>query len=259
MLAPDPSAWFTSFDLDPDEDSNSTISEVSDEVPWGEPEGPLPPNPFPWGLLVVNLLFFAFGMSTPYMTLESILSFANSFWFWSSPLSLVAAAAWAYFGFPSPFLPGGNQREADKAFLVTQLKRHSKQGRPIGPSIRTHGFHKSYPRKLHSQGQFVGKPPSIFEHNVLVALEQLHTKVDELTRSLNTVRRPVPSSFIGHPSPTFGNHRFNLLKQRKAKMAKAKTWKGKKDKVNLKKSPTCPYGHYWDKGEQCFLPKKAPP
>ena len=138
MLAPDPSAWFTSFDLEDSshgEDSYSATSqdnvipaeiEVSEEIPWGEPEGPLPPSPFPWGLLVVNFLFFVFGMSTTFMTLQSLLSFANSFWFWSGPLSWVAAAAWAYFGFSSPFLPGGNQREADKAFLANQLKRHSK-------------------------------------------------------------------------------------------------------------------------------------
>ena len=202
MFAPDPSVWFTSTEIFHSEDSaegaTSFVSQevISEEI---EVEAPVPPTPFPWALLLVNFLCFGLGMALPYISMESLLSFAISFWFWSGSHLWIAAAAWAYFGFSSPFIPGGAPREADKSFLANQLKRNAKGGRPRGPSIRTQGFHKSYPRKLCSQGQFVCNPPTVEQQDLMNEVLKLHSKVDELNRSLNYFNKPVP--FVRRPVP----------------------------------------------------------
>ena len=179
-------------------------------------------------------------MPLPYIKMESLLSFANSFWFWSGPLSWIAAAAWAYFGFSSPFIPGGAPREADKSFLVNQLKRNVKRMKPRLPSIESQGFHKSYPRKLRSQGQFVTNPPPAEQQDIM------NEVVDELNRSLNYFNKPV--SFVRRPVPL------------KPVYGCKSTPRPTRTKLNnLKKAPPCHPGHYWNNSKQCFLPKEVTP
>ena len=97
MLAPDPSIWYTSIDSFDSEDSvGDSASFVSQEEVPEEievPEAPVPPTPFPWALLLINLICFRLGMTLPFISMESLLSFANSFWFWSGPLSWIVAGA----------------------------------------------------------------------------------------------------------------------------------------------------------------------
>ena len=59
-------------------------------------------------------------------------------------------------------------------------------------SIKPQGFHKSYPRKLCSQGQFVTNPPMVEQQDIMNEVLKLHSKVDELNRSLNYFNKPVP-------------------------------------------------------------------
>ena len=219
------------FATDPKDDASLVTQEDSPEEQQ-VPKQPVPPSPFQWALLYDLFCFwlllsvsFWFGLCLPSISLQSLLSLANSIWFWSAPLSWIAAAGWACFGFTSPFLPGGAPKKADRAF--------TKVGNSIGPSIRTQGFHKSYPRKLRSHGQFVGKPPTVQEQKSMNEALQLHHKVNKLLRSVNTVNRPGPS--------------FRLKPSSEPKPTRAKLH-------NLKRAS---HDHYWDNIVQSW--KKVPP
>ena len=83
MFAPDPSVWYTSIkSFDTEDSAEGATSFVSQEEIPEEievPEAPAPPTPFPWALLLVNLLCFGFGLTLSCISMESLLSFTNSF------------------------------------------------------------------------------------------------------------------------------------------------------------------------------------
>ena len=181
-FVPDPSAWFASVSDD-------------DTLEWSDI----------WGLFLPYLLFSLIGF-----VLGQIWSPQTIFWFvvklfLANPFGLIAPLFWisclgALFHWsktappdPSPNPWPSYSRHERRAYTKmhrTSRRRHH-HARP--GSIRHHGLHRSYPRRLRDQGLYTGKAPTLDCQDMLRNIQHLHFYVQQLTSKVMRLLNARPS------------------------------------------------------------------